>query len=64
VQIEAFDLAGRLIARLIDADREPGRYEMGWEGRDATGREVAPGLYVLRMTAAGAIDAARVMKIR
>lgn len=55
---EAFDLAvysatGRRIATLASGVRPAGRYDLPWDGRDAAGRTVAPGVYWVRLDAAG-----------
>ena len=44
------DLAGRLVARLGEARVGTGRHVVGWDGRGDGGRQVAPGMYFLRLT--------------
>ena len=36
---------------LLDAYREPGRYEERWDGRDNCGRNVSSGVYFSRIEA-------------
>jgi hypothetical protein len=50
VRLEVLDAAGRLIRVLADASYPPGEFTLRWDGRDAAGRSVAPGLYFARFT--------------
>lgn len=45
-----FDLAGRLVRTLVDESRSQGSYEVVWDGRDSTGREVGSGTYLARLS--------------
>lgn len=54
VEIEIYDLSGRLVRVLADVDEGNGRYEgKGWDGRDESGQLVPPGLYVMRIAVDG-----------
>ncbi len=53
--LRVHDLAGRLVATLLDADLPAGPVEAAWDGRDAGGAAVASGVYVLRLRAEGAV---------
>ena len=54
VDLRVYDLAGRLVATLLDgAPYGTGRHEAFWDGRDAAGREAAAGTYFYRIEAAG-----------
>ena len=48
VQVELYDLSGRLLRRLVDETRGEGYYTELWDGTDATG-QVVPGLYLVRV---------------
>lgn len=60
VEILVFDTAGRLITTLRSGYSRPGAHEILWDGRDSRGREVASGVYFVRM-AAGDFAATRKM---
>ena len=45
---------GRVVRTLVDARMPPARHEVGWDGRDAEGRNVASGAYLGEITLDGA----------
>lgn len=50
VRIEVLDLRGSLVTALVDQPARPGRHTTSWDGMSASGIEVPPGIYVVRMT--------------
>ncbi|MDX1418750.1 MAG: FlgD immunoglobulin-like domain containing protein [Rubricoccaceae bacterium] len=55
VTLVAYDLLGRPVHTLANGSFEAGRHTLHWDGRDAAGRTVGAGRYVLRLqTGAGA----------
>ncbi len=53
VTLAVYDLRGRLVRTLVQADRPAGSHHERWHGDDAQGRHVASGVYVLRLQAPG-----------
>jgi hypothetical protein len=54
VNVSVYDLSGRLVRVLHDAPESNGRYEdKTWDGRDGNDQLVAPGIYLVRVAAAG-----------
>ena len=51
VTIRIYSLTGRLVRVLVDETLDAGSYVVGWDGTDAQGREVLPGVYLAHMTA-------------
>jgi flagellar hook assembly protein FlgD len=51
--LRVFDLGGREIARPFAGYVPAGHHETTWDGRDASGREVAAGTYFYRLDARG-----------
>jgi len=51
VRLMIYDLRGRLVRKLLDQDREPGRYQAHWDGRDDRGARVSSGIYLYRIEA-------------
>ncbi|MEZ4387979.1 MAG: T9SS type A sorting domain-containing protein [Candidatus Krumholzibacteriia bacterium] len=56
VRLELFDVRGRRVARLVDAELPAGEHRTEWNGRDGNGREVPSGVYLARLrTAQGTV---------
>ncbi len=49
VTVAIYDASGRLVRALEESDRETGRYEVIWNGRDENKRAVASGVYFCRI---------------
>jgi len=58
VELDVFDVAGRRVAALDRGVREAGRRQIRWTGRDDAGRDLASGVYWVRLRA-GAQEAVR-----
>lgn len=50
-RLEVYDVSGRRIACLESGWKEGGKHSVGWDGRDASGRPAAAGIYLYRLTA-------------
>lgn len=46
VSVEIFDLAGRPVHTVLEAESTSGAYAVAWDGRDDQGQVVPPGLYL------------------
>jgi uncharacterized repeat protein (TIGR01451 family) len=44
-----FDVQGRPVVTLLEKTLEAGRYSPRWDGRDAAGKTVSPGVYFVRL---------------
>jgi hypothetical protein len=64
VAIKVFDVRGRLTSALVDEPRTPGRYTASWDGRDESGKPVAPGIYFIRMEARDFRAGSKVVLVR
>jgi len=51
VRLAIYDVAGREVRRLVDSDLPAGVHARDWDGRDASGRVVAAGVYFARLAA-------------
>ncbi|MEO0078764.1 MAG: FlgD immunoglobulin-like domain containing protein, partial [candidate division WOR-3 bacterium] len=55
--VAVFDAAGRLVRELANDAMEPGRYRTTWDGRAESGRNVARGIYFVRLaTESGSVQ--------
>ncbi len=48
-RVAIYDLAGRLVRRLVDGNLTAGRHTVTWDGADDAGRSAAAGVYLLRL---------------
>jgi len=62
--LAVYDLAGRRVRVLLDADLPAGRHSVRWDGRDGSGRAVASGTYLARLTAGGGVRTQRLTLAR
>lgn len=53
VTLDVYDIAGRLVVRLVDDVQAAGAHSERWNGLDGAGSPVASGTYVYRMTTGG-----------
>jgi hypothetical protein len=60
VDLKIYDVAGRLVRAYAQGELPAGRHEVVWDGKDATGDEVAAGMYIYRVEA-GAFQATKRM---
>ena len=63
VEIGIYNVAGRLITRLTTEVQGPGEYTVDWDGRDASGVQMAPGVYFLKAKVGQAESTSRLLKI-
>ena len=64
VAISVYDMCGRLLTSLDDRLYGAGTYSVDWDGRDAAGRAVSSGTYLIRMKAGGVVKSQKVMLVR
>jgi len=53
VELTVYDMLGRRVATLAQDDIPAGNHFLLWDGRTDQGHDTAPGVYVLRLRAAG-----------
>ena len=61
VNLQVFDLAGRLVRTLYSGSESSGQHEKVWMGRDQTGRTVATGVYFYRLRAGRDVETRRML---
>lgn len=64
VVAEVRDVHGRKVVTLSERVLAAGVHSIDWSGRDALGRDVASGVYWLRIDAGGEVEADRVVRLR
>jgi glucose/arabinose dehydrogenase len=63
VRLTLHDLSGRLVRVLHDGDAA-GEVRIAWDGADASGRAVAPGVYLATLERGGSGESVRVLRLR
>lgn len=64
VRVALYDVAGRQVAALWDGPQTAGAHTLAWDGRDARGAAVAPGVYFMRAVTAGEEATRRLVVLR
>ncbi|OPX35298.1 hypothetical protein B1H10_01595, partial [candidate division KSB1 bacterium 4484_188] len=60
-----FNILGQKIKTLGDGRIPAGEHRVTWEGRDNTGREVASGVYIYRLSAGqGFVESRKMLLLR
>jgi hypothetical protein len=63
VDLTVFDLAGRPVRHLVASWMPAGSHSVPWDGTDAAGRRVGPGVYLTRLRVNGAAVARPIVRI-
>jgi hypothetical protein len=64
VELEIFDVQGRMIRKLVDTQQNAGFYHVTWDGTNSRGLPVASGVYFYRLEAAGCVKTEKMVMIR
>ena len=65
VRVEVVDVAGRRVSPLLENGvLDAGAHRSQWDGRDASGQRVAPGVYLVRISTVTAAAVQRVVLIK
>lgn len=64
VQLAVYDVAGRVVRRLVDREQTAGRQSVVWDGRDDGGRAAASGVYLYRIRAGDETAVDRMLLVR
>ncbi len=64
VRLDVFDIAGRLVRRLVDNRLSAGTHSVIWDGMDGAGGEAASGVYFTRLAAGKTSETRKITLIR
>ncbi|MBN2171254.1 MAG: T9SS type A sorting domain-containing protein [Candidatus Krumholzibacteriota bacterium] len=64
VQIEVFDVSGRLVRVLLDGFQPAGSHAVAWDGRDVSGRIQPSGVYFARLRAPDTVQIRRMVLLQ
>ena len=64
VQLDIFALSGQKVRTLVDAQGQPGMYQVSWDGTDDQGRAVSTGIYLGRLQMGRFAQVKKMMAVR
>ena len=64
VVLKVFDIAGREIGTLVNAEMPAGMHTVTWRSRDQLGREVASGVYFYRLQLEDQVKSGKMILMR
>ena len=64
LNVEVYDVQGRMVRRLYVGDIEPGWHDFIWNGRDDSGRAQASGVYLLRVQGMDQVRSTKMSLVR
>jgi len=64
VSLKIYDILGRLVANPIRQRLEAGQHKITWGGTDQSGKEVASGIYLYRLTSESGIACRKMVLVR
>lgn len=64
VEIQIVNLAGEIVATLVDKSQEPGVHSVNWHGTDSHGNLVASGVYLYRFKTDRFVDVKKMLFIK
>ncbi len=63
VRAQVLDVAGRRVTRLLDRTLDAGTHRLDWNGRDGSGRAVAPGVYLIQVSLGAQVQSRRIVLV-
>ena len=51
IELQIYDMNGRLVKKLVNNEQQPGTYSIIWNGLDEAGVKVTSGIYICRLEA-------------
>jgi hypothetical protein len=64
VTLRIYDVNGKLVKVLVDRNREPGYYEIGWNATNERGGPVSSGVYFYRFEADGVVQTRKMVFLK
>jgi hypothetical protein len=64
VRLRVFDVAGRVVATLVNRPQDAGSYTVDWNGFDSAGRAASAGVYFVRLEAPGESRTVRSLRLK
>jgi len=62
--LKIYNVRGQLVRTLVDEENLPGRYQVTWDSRDNSGKEVTSGVYFYQLKAGDFSDSKKLLLIK
>ena len=49
VRLDVYNILGQIVATLVNEEKRPGDYNIIWNGKDSSGRDMPSGVYFYRL---------------
>jgi hypothetical protein len=63
VLVMIYDLAGRQMAKPVDANFPAGKHQVLWDGTDSFGRELPAGVYLMRLETTDGVKSRKIVRV-
>ncbi len=64
VSLAVYDILGKKVATLVDDVKNPGNYEVVWNGKNSVGKEVASGVYFYTLKSNNRVQTLKMLLLR
>ena len=64
IDLAVYSVDGRRVRTLARGQRAAGRHEVSWDGLDAAGSPLAPGIYLMRLAAGDVVTSGKIVRVR
>ena len=64
VKISVYNIEGRLMANLINANQNPGSYQLNWDASNSSGARVSSGIYFCRAAIGNDVFCAKIVVVK
>jgi flagellar hook assembly protein FlgD len=64
VTLRIYNIRGQLVRTLLDEEKEPGAYQIVWDGKDNWGKEVVSGIYFYQLSTDESVTAKKMIFLR
>jgi hypothetical protein len=64
VKISVYNIEGRLMANLINANQNPGSYQLNWDASNSSGTRVPSGIYFCRAAIGNNVYCAKIVVLK
>lgn len=63
VEIQIFDQKGNLVMTMDEGIKNRGSHQLDWNGKDSSGKELTPGMYVYKVVVDGMVKTNKMIKL-